>query len=585
VKSSFLKHPITVLAAVAIGVVIGLFNTPISRAVGIPDFAAFIAVPGQLYLFYLQMTVIPIIITAISSSLGKLMRNKSSTGLIKRIVLIFIICIIAIAFIGIAFGLLGRPGAGLDENTRSLLSKLISASDTEGISGALAMSLNAAEDTASTIPRPSLANFFKDLIPSNIFQALTMGSTMAIVFFSIIFGVAIGFLKEESASMLISLLTAVFEAFQKLINWSLYLLPFGLICLMAGQIAKVGPQIFMAMSKFITLYGIGTGLIFIIATIVIWIRSGIANPLRVLSILFEPILLAFATRNSMATLPSAITSLDEKMGFESTSVNLTLPLGMTLGRFGNIFYFGIAVFFVVQIYGMSLEFMHYTIIFLGVIFAGTATAGASGIVTLSVISIILGPLSLPVEAVLVIFMAIDPIIDPFRTLLIVYVNMAATTLIAKREQDDEPAIEEEEQAQEGEKNRLLVYIQESQDRKPLLYRQAGALMGLEIDLLREIAQRLNKQVMIMDTAALGYEEGARIKRKADIIAGAIIQTEEAPLGFSFSRAWATITENNVKKPICFLYPAGSSAAVHINGIIRTLNAENFIRQRAKGGAR
>ncbi|MDR1390466.1 MAG: dicarboxylate/amino acid:cation symporter [Treponema sp.] len=581
-KSSFLKHPATVLFAVAIGVLIGLFNIPISRATGIADFASFIAIPGQLYLFYLQMTVIPIIIAAISSNLGRLMRNKGGSGLIRRIVFVFIACIVVVALVGVIFGIFGRPGAGLDNHTRSLLSKLISTSDTEGISGVLELSLGTAEDVVNTTPQPNLGNFFRDLIPANIFMALASGSTMAIVFFSIIFGIAIGFLKNESASMLISLLTAVFEAFQKLISWSLYLLPFGLICLMAGQIAKVGPQIFMAMSKFITLYGIGTGLIFLIATAVIWIRSGIANPFRVLSILFEPVLLAFATRNSMATLPSAITCLDKKLGFDSTAVNLTLPLGMTLGRFGNIFYFGLAVFFVVQIYGMALGFMHYVIIFLGVVFAGTATAGASGIVTLSVISIILGPLNLPGEAVLVIFMAIDPIIDPFRTFIIVYINMAAATLIAKRNQGNEPAVEEEQT--ENDKNQLLVYIQEPHDRKPLLYRRDGVLMGLEIELLNKIAADLHKKIRIMDTAVLGYEEGAGIKRKADIIAGAVTRSEDAPLGFSFSRAWATITENNVKKPVCFLYPSGSSNAVHINGIIGSLNADNFIRRRVKGAA-
>jgi hypothetical protein len=282
----------------------------------------------------------------------------------------------------------------------------------------------------------------------------------------------------------------------------------------------------------------------------------------------------------MATLPSAITCLDKKMRFDSNSVNLTLPLGMTLGRFGNIFYFGIAVFFVAQIYGTSLGFMHYMIIFLGVMFAGTATAGASGIVTLSVIGIILGPLSLPVEAVLVIFMAIDPIIDPFRTFLIVYINMAAASVIAKREQGDEPVIEEEKI--EKNETQLLVYVREHQYRKPILYRQNGGLVGLEVEMLHEIARRLGKELMIADAASLGYEEKSGIKRKADIIAGAIIKTEEAPLGFSFSRAWATVTENRVKKMVCFLYPAGSSNAVHINRIISSLSAENFINRRVKG---
>jgi adenylate cyclase len=255
---------------------------------------------------------------------------------------------------------------------------------------------------------------------------------MAVVFFSITFGIAIGFLKDDSAALLINLLSAAFEAFQKLVSSSLYLLPIGLICLMAEQIAAVGVQIFMAMSKFIALYCIGTGVLFVLATIVIWRRSGQKNPFKVLSIMFEPVMLALATRNSMATLPSAINCLHRSLGFDKNQVNLTLPLGMTLGRFGNIFYFGVAVFFVAQLYGANLTFVSYVIIFIGVILAGTATAGASGIVTISVIGIALAPLNLPVEAVLVIFMAIDPIIDPFRTLLLVYANIAATAVVADR---------------------------------------------------------------------------------------------------------------------------------------------------------
>jgi proton glutamate symport protein len=432
-NGAVLKHPAAILFGVVIGTLIGLFNAPISDVLGIPNFAGVIAFPGQLYLFYLQMTVIPIIITAISSSLGKLIRNKNSAGLIKKIVFVFFICMIGCALAGMGIGFFGNPGSGLDEDTRSLLAKLISSTEQEGISGALEINLSSSYEPSAAVERPSMANFFKELIPSNIFRALSLGSTMGIVFFSIIFGVAIGSLQEQAAEMLIDLFSAIFQTFQKLINWSLYLLPFGLICLLAGQVAAVGIQIFMAMSKFITLFCIGTGLIFIICTIIIWFRSGISNPFKVIAFLFEPILLAFGTRNSMATLPSAIACLDAQMKFNATAVNLTLPLGMTLGRFGNIFYFGLAVFFVVQIYNTPLELMYYFIILIGVILGGTATAGASGIVTLSMLSIVLDPLSLPIEAVLIIFMAIDPIIDPFRTFLIVYVNMAATTLVAARE--------------------------------------------------------------------------------------------------------------------------------------------------------
>jgi len=337
-KKAILKHPLTILAGVAIGIFVGLYHRQLAAIFGMDSgqFIRTVSFPGELYLFFLQMTVIPIIISAIASSLGKLMRNKSSAGLVKRMVLIFIICMIICATVGIALGVFGQPGSGLSDETRTLLGKLLSSSEQQGVSGILEITLSTA-DVVETSQRHGIGSFFSNLIPPNIFEALSLGSIMAIVFFSIIMGVAIGFLQEESALLLINIFSAVFYAFQKLISWSLYLLPFGLICLLAGQIAAVGVQIFVAMSKFIILYGIGTVIIFILCTIIIWMRSGIINPLKVISILFEPILLAFATRNSMATLPSAINCLDRDMKFNSTSVNLTLPLGMTLGRFGNIF--------------------------------------------------------------------------------------------------------------------------------------------------------------------------------------------------------------------------------------------------------
>lgn len=553
-KTSFLKHPLTILAGVVIGVLLGIFNVPLSAKLGVDSFARLIAVPGQLYLFYLQMTVIPIIITAIASSMGKLMRNKSSAGIIARFVAIFVVCVMFVTIAGMIVGMVGKPGAGMNENTRDVLSKLISSSSNDSAGGALEVNLKSGKQINLPAKGPSLMLFFRDLIPSNIFYALSMGSTMAIVFFSIIFGVAIGILREESASLLINLLSAVFEAFQKIINWSLYLLPFGLVCLMAGQIAEIGIHIFMAMSKFIILYGIGTVVIFIIATVVMWMRSGIANPLRVLSFVFEPALLSFATRNSMAALPSAITCLGKKLGFNFTSVNLTLPLGMTLGRFGNIFYFALATFFVAQIYNMPLSAMHYLIIFIGVIFSGTATAGASGIVTLSAIGIVLAPLGLPVEAVLVIFMAIDTIIDPLRTFLIVYVNMAATSLVAQRARES------------GDEKTLNVSIRESKKKSS---HQDETSRKLEITLLQEIALRLGRELVIAEET----------ERRPDILAGIITKDAEPPAGFVFSRTWARVTEHGVKKDVCFLLPAASPAAPLIDDVLKTLNAERFLAQK------
>jgi Na+/H+-dicarboxylate symporter len=564
--TAILKHPATILAAVAAGVAIGLGNAGISAAFGVKNFAGLIAIPGQIYLFYLQMTVIPIIITAIASSLGRLMRSNMSRGLIKKIIVIMLAGLGVAALAGILIGFFGKPGAGLDENTRSLLTSLISSSPGQGGASDSALEVllyGAMPDTQAA--RPGLATFFTSLVPSNIFAALAQGSTMAVVFFSIAFGIVIGFLKSESASLIINLLSAIFEAFQKLVSSSLYLLPFGLICLMAGQIAQVGVQVFMAMSKFIILYIGGTVMLFVACTVVIWLRSGIKNPLKVISILFEPIMLAFATRNSMACLPSTITCLDRGMDFDTNTVNLTLPLGITLGRFGNIFYFGIAVFFVAQIYGADITLPQIPLVFLGVLLAGTATAGASGIVTLSVISIALNPLNLPSEAVLVIFMAIDPIIDPFRTFLLVYANMAVTALLAERHTGFSP-------------NELIVVIRRAKERAPILFHDTdGSLAGIEMAVLREIARRLGKKLVLREGHSYTLEE-------AEIVAGYVFTTDSPPPGYMFSQSYGNVKEENKIQKLSFILPARDKQTAQINRIIDDLRNEDFIKQSAERGA-
>jgi Na+/H+-dicarboxylate symporter len=124
--------------------------------------------------------------------------------------------------------------------------------------------------------------------------------------------------------------------------------------------------------------------------------------------------------------------MQDDLHFERESVSLMLPLGITIGRYGNIVYFALASLFVVQLYDQPLSATGLVIVVIGSVFAGMATAGSSGILTLAMIGIVLGPLGLPVEAVLIVMMAVDAVIDPMRTFLIVYVNIATTSLIVRR---------------------------------------------------------------------------------------------------------------------------------------------------------
>lgn len=567
-----LKHPVTILLGAAIGIYTGLINGQISGVLGINNFSKILSVPGELFIFFLQMAAIPLVITAVASGLGKLMQNKTCLKLFGKIVYIFIIFMILCAVTGMAAGFLGKPGSGFNGDSRSFLFKFF-----------------AAEQEASVME----AN-------AGIFYILPFGSIMAILFFSVIFGIAIGFLPKKSASLLVNLCTLVFQALQKIISGSLCLLPFALICIFANLTAAAGLTVFTAMSDFLIMYGIGIAAIWLICTIIIALRSGVYNPFKLFSMLFEPSMIAFASRSQIQAVPSAVECLEKKMKFNSSEVNLTLPAGMTLGSFANIFYFALAVFFTAQIYNMSFEPMHYFIIFAGVILAGNAAVGAPGIASLPLISIILKPLGLPVEAVLVILIVLNPIIEPFRNFLIVYVSMAASSLIASRGNDSNEKVPEilykktndhiEIKQKTVKKNKdskkfivnkdskkLLVYVRETKLRMPLLHRRSGVLEGLEISLIHEIGQRLNREIVLKDSVNLSFGDDEKIIREANIIAGIVIKTSMPPEGFYCSESWAYLKSKGKKKPVCFLLPEGNNDSAQIDGIIKILKTENFIK--------
>ncbi len=143
----------------------------------------------------------------------------------------------------------------------------------------------------------------------------------------------------------------------------------------------------------------------------------------------ETIIIALGTGNSLACLPASLSAMHEELGYDKEAVDLLIPLAFTMCRIGPTLYFATATLFVAQLYGISLDLEAMGIVVLGSILAGMATAGSSGIVLLSMLSIVLVPLDLPVDAVLILFISIDPLIGPFRVLIIAHTACAITTVI------------------------------------------------------------------------------------------------------------------------------------------------------------
>ncbi len=412
----FLRNPIVVFSAMGVGVLIGIYFP--SLALNLGNF-------GDIYLLLIQMTIIPILVSAIIASVGRFIQDPTMQKITMYAFVVVLVLMISIIIISLVIGFAFNPGNIPVEQAR-ILSEYI---------GTQANVLNFNLSTASqdTVQDGFLVQFLKIIIPGNISEAFVNANALALAFVSIIMGVAAGLIHtkeggEDQGDVVIVFFESIFKIFQMLVKWILTALPLGLICIISFQTVSMGFTVINATMRLIATFYILSLILLVLNSVGtgIFIRK---SPLRVFSASFYPTLVGFTTKNSIATISPSIHALNTKLGVSINFGRLFTPLSIVLARYGNLAYFGVVSVFVVQLYGISLNFIEILILALGLLFAGLATAGASGFATLSVISIAFLPLGLPVETILLILYAIDPIIDPMRTVLIVNTNFCAVAAI------------------------------------------------------------------------------------------------------------------------------------------------------------
>lgn len=404
--ATILRHPISVFAGMALGGLYGWVDkggTPL------------IEPAGHIYLRLLQMCVIPLLFTAVVTSLGKLFSNGSARRQVARLVFLMAVGMALAGGLGLALGEWGQPGAELQQQARQIIGEVISRAE-------------ATDQAARAGDAAGIMDIAIGIVPDNIFVALSSGNMLAILFFAVLFGVALGSIEPQKSERAIALFESLYDAFIKIIGWLMYVLPFGLFCLAYSQISAIGVPILIAMTKLVLLIYAGCLALIVFSFLIIWWRVG-GSIWRPVSALREAIFVAFGTSSSFAAVPAALRGLKDGLGIERNVVDLVMPLGITLNPPGSVFHFAIATVFLANLYGVHLDAGQLAFVLVASVLAGTAASGAPGAAALSMISLILVPLGLPVEVAIILLVAIDPIIDPALTVVNVQANATTTILL------------------------------------------------------------------------------------------------------------------------------------------------------------
>jgi Na+/H+-dicarboxylate symporter len=293
----------------------------------------------------------------------------------------------------------------------------------------------------------SLKEFVTHLVPKSVFEALSNNEILQIVIFSVFFGAAAASFGEK-ASAVIDWVEQVSHVMLKVTAYVMALAPIAVFAAMASIVTTQGLGILWTYGKFMGEFYLGIlilwGLLALAGFLFLGPRIG-----RLISLIKEPIMLAFSTASSEAAYPKTLEQL-ERFGASKKITSFVLPLGYSFNLDGSMMYCTFATLFIAQAYKIELDLGQQITMLLILMVTSKGMAGVPR-ASLVVIAATLATFNIP-EAGLLLIMGIDQFLDMGRSATNVVGNSIATAVVAKWEGELRPEAEAQAEidADEGE---------------------------------------------------------------------------------------------------------------------------------------
>lgn len=397
-KRGQLKRP-SLMIQVVIGAVIGTLLGYLSPAVGMEmEFL------GTLFMNFIQMVIVPLIFPLIVLAIVEISKAKRFGNVAFKSFAYFFVVTTFLIVLTLIIGALSNVGNGL----------LIDSISTEALDG-IANSID-------------FRTFILGIIPSNVFQAFADGNLLPIIFFGIFLGISLVTIQEKAKPVL-DFFDAWISAMFKMVNYAIAVAPIGVFGFLAYDVATYGVSNLLSLGQFV----IWAYLAYAIVAFVVYPIIGLGFKVPYFSLLKEASdlsLLAFSTGSSSVVLPSLIDRL-KKFGVPSSVASFVTTLGYSFNLGGAAVYTTLAVMFVVNLYGASLNVTDYIalVFFLTIITKSIAAVPSGAVVVLLASATQLG---LPPQGV-ALLVSIDFFVNAGRTALNVVGNALAPVVIAKTE--------------------------------------------------------------------------------------------------------------------------------------------------------
>ncbi len=402
------RFRLTLTTQIFIGLALGVAFGILIHEMGSPAaLVSWVRVISRIFLSLIKVIIAPLIFSTLVIGIAGAgsFREIGRIGL-KAIIYFEIVTTLAL-FIGLGAVNLTRPGEGVNLPAEQS-----------------ADAVEIAARSAKLTPQDHIVNIF----PTSIIKSMAENDVLQIVIFALIFAAAVSAVGEKGKPVFAAL-ESLSEVMFKFTNYVMRFAPYGVGAAMAVTVGTKGLGVLRNLTLLIlTFYGaLAVFIVFVLGAVALIVRLPVR---RFISLVKEPLLLAFTTTSSESAFPKAIENM-ERLGSPRRIVSFVLPIGYSFNLDGSTLYLSLAAVFVAQAANHPMTLTQQLIMMLTLMLTtkGIAAVPRASLVVLSGTLVTFG---LPIEGV-AILLGIDEIMDMARTATNVLGNCLATVVVSRWE--------------------------------------------------------------------------------------------------------------------------------------------------------
>ena len=378
------------------GFIVGLALTGSASPV-VAGVVAALAAVGTIFINLIRMTVLPLVVSMLVASVGSLAASGALGRAGGRAFVIALALLVAASTLTVAIAAPALAAIHIDQHAALAL-------------GGPAAQASGAAPTGSSAP--TVAQWFVDLVPQNVFKAAADGVMLPVILFAVLFGLALARVRDDRRQPVLALAQGTADAMQRLVGGILELAPIGVFALAVPLASRLGIAAAGAVLAYIVLVVSLTVLVGVAILYPLGIIGG-RMPARAFIEYCAPAqAVAFASRSSLAALPAMLESA-EKARLPQIVTRFILPLAASVSRVGAAVAMPVGVLFLARLYDVTLGPAQFASIVFTTIMSSFAVPGVPGGSIIAMVPV-LAAANVPVDGI-GILLAVDTIPDMFRT--------------------------------------------------------------------------------------------------------------------------------------------------------------------------